>query len=315
MEIKITCACGQDFKFEVEPVNGVMPCAIICPACGADDTQLANEFLAASSRPVSAAQGTSSDAANPDAGRLRVNRPGASAASEKPTSLTAEPAGAPPKKFYTRSMSSEADKPPPPSEENIPRGILGGVIAGAIGMGIWYLLTVVTGREFGIVAWFIGFLVGFGVRALGRQGTALLGVIAAICAALAILGGQFLEVNIVVNKALRAESESAYLAQLDSAKEGIDLKSDDEVRTWIAKYAPPENAISAQDIADFHSNVQTNLQKFINGEPSRQQFERAFISQIDSFSLRYRVFNKTISLFTVLWVCFGIVSAYKIGSA
>jgi hypothetical protein len=48
MEIKVQCPCGTKYKFEVEPVNNRMPMPVSCPACGADGTALANEFLRAS---------------------------------------------------------------------------------------------------------------------------------------------------------------------------------------------------------------------------------------------------------------------------
>jgi hypothetical protein len=46
--IKIQCACGQRFAFDVEPVNGRMPSAIACPVCGADGTAAANQVIAQS---------------------------------------------------------------------------------------------------------------------------------------------------------------------------------------------------------------------------------------------------------------------------
>lgn len=45
MPIKIECACGQHYAFDVEPVNGRMPSQIACPACGADGTDAANDFI------------------------------------------------------------------------------------------------------------------------------------------------------------------------------------------------------------------------------------------------------------------------------
>jgi uncharacterized protein YxjI len=46
MEIKIQCGCGTKFKFDVEPVNGRMPVAAICPSCGANGTMDANQYIA-----------------------------------------------------------------------------------------------------------------------------------------------------------------------------------------------------------------------------------------------------------------------------
>lgn len=45
MEVKIQCPCGTRFSFDVEPVNGYMPVRVNCPQCGADGTDLANDFL------------------------------------------------------------------------------------------------------------------------------------------------------------------------------------------------------------------------------------------------------------------------------
>ena len=44
--LRIHCACGQPYSFEVEPVNGRMPWPVKCPACGAEGTGAANDLLA-----------------------------------------------------------------------------------------------------------------------------------------------------------------------------------------------------------------------------------------------------------------------------
>jgi hypothetical protein len=44
--VKIYCACGQKYVFEVAPVNGAMPVRVNCPACKRDGTEDANRFLA-----------------------------------------------------------------------------------------------------------------------------------------------------------------------------------------------------------------------------------------------------------------------------
>jgi hypothetical protein len=44
--IKVYCECGQHYAFDVEPINGRMPCAVACPACGQDGTTSANAIIA-----------------------------------------------------------------------------------------------------------------------------------------------------------------------------------------------------------------------------------------------------------------------------
>lgn len=56
MNIKVQCTCQTKFEFEVEPVQGRMPCEVACPQCGADATAAANAVmqanLSASVRPA-----------------------------------------------------------------------------------------------------------------------------------------------------------------------------------------------------------------------------------------------------------------------
>jgi uncharacterized protein YxjI len=83
MEIKIQCACGTKFKFDVEPVNGMMPSPVHCPTCNADATVQANVVIS-QNRPASLVP------AAPPAGapRLRVAGAAASAAEGTEASFT-----------------------------------------------------------------------------------------------------------------------------------------------------------------------------------------------------------------------------------
>jgi len=44
--VKIYCACGQKYSFEVQPVDGRMPVSIACPVCKRDGTDDANYLIA-----------------------------------------------------------------------------------------------------------------------------------------------------------------------------------------------------------------------------------------------------------------------------
>src|SRR4051812_21304869 len=104
MEITVNCPCGQNYAFDVEPVNGAMPCAINCPSCNADGTHLANEMIArahvAPVAPVAAvslpAMAPQAVAAAPASGGLRINRPAPAPVADTPA------ASAPPQKVFTR---------------------------------------------------------------------------------------------------------------------------------------------------------------------------------------------------------------------
>jgi hypothetical protein len=70
--VKIECECGQNYAFDVEPINGRMPSAITCPGCGADGTAAANEFIAQQMAPAAAMAET-----DPQPSRLATARPAA----------------------------------------------------------------------------------------------------------------------------------------------------------------------------------------------------------------------------------------------
>ena len=44
--VKIFCACGQKYAFDVQPANGAMPVPVNCPVCKRDGTEQANQVIA-----------------------------------------------------------------------------------------------------------------------------------------------------------------------------------------------------------------------------------------------------------------------------
>jgi hypothetical protein len=87
--VKIQCACGQRYAFDVEPVNGQMPSAVACPACGADGTAAANECIA---------QALAAAPPPAPAGGLKLQRPAAAQITSAPPPIppvTGRPAAMP----------------------------------------------------------------------------------------------------------------------------------------------------------------------------------------------------------------------------
>lgn len=46
LPVKILCACGQKYSFEVQPRDGRMPAPVACPVCQRDGTAEANRIIA-----------------------------------------------------------------------------------------------------------------------------------------------------------------------------------------------------------------------------------------------------------------------------
>ena len=95
MNIKVQCNCGAKFSFDVEPVNGQMPCAITCPQCGADATAAANLIVGQN---LSSAQPAAAISAEPPRG-LRV---AGVASTPKSAAAVAAPSAAPAGQFCSR---------------------------------------------------------------------------------------------------------------------------------------------------------------------------------------------------------------------
>jgi hypothetical protein len=81
-------------------------------------------------------------------------------------------------------------------------GTIGGLIGGAIGAGLWAVIAMSTGKEYGILAWAIGGMVGFGTAILARAaaGPVTAGIAAAIAIA-SIASGKYLIISYIADSA------------------------------------------------------------------------------------------------------------------
>jgi len=176
MEIKINCVCGQPFKFNIEPLNGLMPCAVNCPGCGNDATAQANlqisRQLAPPAPPV----------ATPPAPRPATYASVASPPVSRPYSPAPTTATPPVRR---------AVKPKNPEALAFRNGLIGASVAAAVGLAAWFSMTYFWHLEFGWAAWLVGAMVGVGAL-MGGEGSSTLGALCSLLAAVAILGGHFL---------------------------------------------------------------------------------------------------------------------------
>ncbi len=313
MQIKVACSCGQHYEFEVEPQNGAMPCNVVCPACGADGTQAANQYITQQTSDVAAAAVPPAPAPS----GLRISRPATSPAEPEPLSAPAAAAAPPPtQKRFTRAL--EPDREPPKSEANVPMGILGGVIAGGIAMAGWYFLTLATDRQFGFVAWIIGAFVGMGVRILAREGTPMLGYAAAVCAAVAILGGNFLVVNHIVDKVQAGFQEGFARGweteQRKFAQEAVSAKTDDQVKAWLVKNGDLEHSPTQQDIKEFREKTVPEMQALLDKKNDPKSSDDLPHPNRISFSQKFAIFRNNLGVLNYLFLFFGVASAWRIGS-
>ncbi|HQN42705.1 MAG TPA: hypothetical protein PLA25_01125 [Anaerolineaceae bacterium] len=77
-------------------------------------------------------------------------------------------------------------------EQNLGLGIIGGAIGGLLGAAAWAAITYFTEYQIGWIAIIVGFLVGFGVRTLGKGIDKIYGIIGGVIALGSVLLGNFL---------------------------------------------------------------------------------------------------------------------------
>lgn len=86
------------------------------------------------------------------------------------------------------------------AEQNLGLGIVGGVIGMLIGAMLWAAITVITDYQIGYMAIGVGFLVGVGVRFLGKGLDKSFGLVGGGLALVGCLLGNLLTVLIVVSR-------------------------------------------------------------------------------------------------------------------
>ncbi|UCE52562.1 MAG: hypothetical protein JSV31_25435 [Desulfobacterales bacterium] len=84
--------------------------------------------------------------------------------------------------------------------QNLSLGILGGIGAAVIGATIWAMITTLTNYQIGWMAVGVGFLVGIGVRTLGKGIDLSFGVVGAALSLLGCLAGNLLTVCILISR-------------------------------------------------------------------------------------------------------------------
>lgn len=103
LDVKVHCACGTRYIFEVRPVDGRMPMPVFCPWCGEEGTNLANST-------IEQALKRESDVTTHSGIALPSSLFNAGATPPTSTTITAPVEPAPPVKS---SVVSNAPKPPP----------------------------------------------------------------------------------------------------------------------------------------------------------------------------------------------------------
>jgi hypothetical protein len=190
------------------------------------------------------------------------------------------------------------------------------MVAGFVGMMAWYFLIKWTGYEIGYAAWGVGALTGIGARVAGCKGSPYLGAFAAVCALVAILGGQFLAAKNMSNEILGKLSEAAFKSRVAFAKSMIDAPTDQDRKALLSRNesagGPDALQITDERWARFQATEMPELRDLAAGKITEEQFRKKLLS--NTLADDYELLKASASWFTLIWLLLGVGSAFKIAS-
>lgn len=210
---------------------------------------------------------------------------------------------------------------------NEAKGFLGAIVGGLIGAGVWGVVTFITHREFGMIAWVIGLLAGLGAAlASGRKGLATVGIAAGVAALLSIGIGKFAAVHVVANKIFaRSDASVASMTIDDDFAQQLmaqGLVKDQVTAGKSPAWPPGMSEDDAGTITDYPPDVVASVLSrwTAMSEPEREEYKVRSLAEFQDHYAQSKkdakadIFLKSFSAFDLLWAFLAVSSAFKIGA-
>ena len=346
-EVKVTCACGARYKFDLELAEREMSSAVTCPGCQADLTPLANEEIlnySAKHAPILAAPSAAPPPAAAATGIAVVSDPfgpaptGKSGPNLKPMEVPKHvrpPPGtkpvAPPARNASPAAKPDAQRPvakpaAASGQPNLVMGIVGGVVGSLIGAVLWFAFlkstaatpidpksTPFTTAWMGII---LGVLAGVGARLLGRTKNPALGGAACVCATLTIGVMALQAMNAYTDRVLAPQLKTQYDTAFTNA--GIAIKATDaELKIIIARNTPSTTMDATIKVTDeavqaYRAKELPVLRDLAAGKPSREKWEASKRSILRSYMPFEDAWQESIGIIGLLFLLAGSLAAAKI---
>jgi len=275
MEIKIQCDCGQRYKLDVEPVNGLMPSAVNCPVCGVDGTLKGNAL-------IEQAQANTASPSSPPV-KLKLSLSTAAHAPGPTTSVEPSPMAETADSPGHVQNPTEDDAPVKvPRKPNFGLGLLGGFAGALVGALLYYVIVKTTGIRISYFAIGVGGLAGWMAELIGKgEGSKELAGITAIFTVAFIIAAQYFIALGIWHTALGTDlGQSVYDLTVKQAKAAVKMiptGSDTEIRNYLANAQadadskPDPSTISADDIKQFRDTL-PGLHDLADGKVTKEQF-------------------------------------------
>ena len=346
-EVKVTCACGARYKFDLELAEREMSSAVTCPGCQADLTPLANEEIlnysakhaptlaAPSAAPSPAAAATDIAVVSDPFGPAPTGKSGPNLKPMEVPKHVRPPPGtkpvAPPARNASPAAKPDAQRPvakpaAASGQPNLVMGIVGGVVGSLIGAVLWFAFlkstaatpidpksTPFTTAWMGII---LGVLAGVGARLLGRTKNPALGGAACVCATLTIGVMAVQAMNAYTDRVLAPQLKTQYDTAFTNA--GIAIKATDaELKIIIARNTPSTTMDATIKVTDeavqaYRAKELPVLRDLAAGKPSREKWEASKRSILRSYMPFEDAWQESIGIIGLLFLLAGSLAAAKI---
>ncbi len=203
--------------------------------------------------------------------------------------------------------------------------VIGGIVAGSVGAGIWAIVAYFTGFEIGWLAWGIGLLVGIGVTIGNKgEGSVSAGVLAAALAVLAVVGGKYTMVRMVMPN--ESELVTSSLAALEDDEIVVSYLADAIVEEyevsgkavqWPEGSQPFQGTVEQDYPADIWAAAATRWEAM--SEAEQESFRSELSSNIEASAAAFQDmianagFLHTFGLMDLIFFTLAVVTAFKIG--
>lgn len=190
------------------------------------------------------------------------------------------------------------------------RGVVGALGGGLIGMFGWYFLIRVTYMEIPYAAIMVGAVTGWGARLLARQGSSLQGIVCAICALFAIIGGQYFALASIRDKHIDFQVAKEYKRELKWAKSAVEATNTGDIVYFLSvRDEVSQSQVTDEDVKKFNEVELPEYRDLMNGKPSQEEYVKAQKATIPPLPL-----TDSIGLFTIIFSLLGLGAAWWTGS-
>jgi hypothetical protein len=203
--------------------------------------------------------------------------------------------------------------------------VMAGSIGGAVGAAIWAAISYATNYEIGWIAWGIGGLVGFFVRAVAGEEEEGFGpgATAAVLAILAVLGGKYAAYAMLISSVgsidvpVDVSDNTMIVAEADAIVEAREAQGQRVV------FPAGKTVETAENAADYPPDIWQQAQKQWESLPAEQKEQKreahrqemaAIAALFDNLVAEQVPFSSQFSPFDALWFLLAAATGYRLGA-